>query len=99
MDSYMAVTAHYILETPSAIILKSCLIAFRYVAGSHDGTTIGQTFLNILEELGLEHKIGQITSDNASNNVSVMEWIESALTECGIKFSAISNHDRYAIRI
>jgi hypothetical protein len=95
----MAITAHYILKMPSAIILKTRLIAFCFVPGSHDGPMIGNTFLDILETLGLEPKIGQITSDNASNNISAMEWIEDVLTARGIPFSSVSNHDRYAIHL
>jgi hypothetical protein len=93
----MGVTAHYIIEALSHIKLQSCLIAFRYILGSHDGAVIGRHFLDILTGLGIEHKIGMITSDNASNNNTALVWIEAALEERGIPFSCLSNHGRLVV--
>ena len=93
----MAVTAHYILETPSSVQLRSRLIAFRYVPGSHDGLTIGAVFIEILDEFQVLDKIGQITSDNASNNTSAMICMENVLDNRGIIFSRLANHSRYVL--
>lgn len=90
----MAVTAHYIHEARGRLLLRTRLIAFRHIRGSHEGVVIGQRFLEILTELGINHKIGQITADNASNNNTMLAWIEEALTESGIPFSRLENRIR-----
>lgn len=91
----MAVTAHYMHETTMKIKLQVRLIAFRHIPGSHEGIALGRHFVNILTDLQLHHKIGQITADNASNNNTMVEWIEEALTERGIEFSRLANRIRY----
>lgn len=87
----MAVTAHYIHETPSESKMRARLIAFRHIPGSHEGATIGSTFIEILRGLKIEHKIGQITADNASNNNTMLGWMEDALSEQSIAFSRLEN--------
>jgi hypothetical protein len=91
----MAVTAHYFVETTVKIWLRTRLIAFRHVPGSHTGIVLGYHFHDILVEFGIDHKVGQITADNASNNNTMMTWIEDALTERGVSFSRLSNRIRY----
>jgi hypothetical protein len=93
----MAVTAHYVHETPAKLQLRCRLIAFRHIPGSHEGIIIGQHFVNILIELKIDHKVGQITADNASNNNTMLGWIEDALAERGIAFSRVANRLRYVL--
>jgi hypothetical protein len=93
----MAVTAHYIHETPSQLKCRARLIAFRHIPGTHEGAAIGSHFVDILVGLKIEHKVGQITADNASNNNTMVGWIEDALTARSIPFSRLSNRLRYVI--
>jgi hypothetical protein len=92
----MAVTAHFVRERDSAWTLEARLIAFESMPGSHDGETLGNTFVDILERHKLAHKVGQITADNASNNGSMMEAMENALLARGIPFSRSENRVRCA---
>jgi hypothetical protein len=92
----MAVTAHFVQEKDSGWTLEARLIAFKSMPGSHDGVTLGNTFVDILEQHKLTHKVGQITADNASNNGSMMEAMENALISCGIPFSRTENRVRCA---
>lgn len=80
----MAITAHWV---DSNFALQARLIAFQYMPGSHDGATLGNAFVKILREHQLDHKVGQITADNASNNGTMMEAMETALITNGIEFS------------
>jgi hypothetical protein len=91
----MAITAHYVHEGPSRLKLHVRLIAFRHIPGSHEGAAIGYHFVDILTDLKLENKIGQITADNASNNHTMIGWIEDALVERGIPFCRLANRIRY----
>lgn len=56
----MAVTAHYIaesMEQRGQLELRGRLIAFRHVKGKHDGSNLGDTFVEILKEWGIERKV------------------------------------------
>ncbi|KIM42939.1 hypothetical protein M413DRAFT_18544 [Hebeloma cylindrosporum] len=52
-------------------------------------------FFKIVEELGVLHKIGVITMDNASNNNTFMEELEEVLIERGIPFDRDGNRIRW----
>lgn len=60
--------------------------------GQHTGVALGHTFVDILEKYGLEHKVGQITADNTSNNAKMTEVIQEVLQTRGIKFSRWENY-------
>jgi hypothetical protein len=90
----MAITAHFIQEKESGWTLEARLVAFHSMPGSHDGESLGNTFVDILEKLELTHKVGQITADNASNNGTMTEAMENALTARGIPFSRADNRVR-----
>ncbi|EPQ60967.1 hypothetical protein GLOTRDRAFT_30409, partial [Gloeophyllum trabeum ATCC 11539] len=51
-------------------------------------------FLKVVKDLGLLHKIGMITCDNASNNDTKMEHIELLLKQRGIPFDRHGNRIR-----
>ncbi|KAF5347184.1 hypothetical protein D9758_011063 [Tetrapyrgos nigripes] len=48
--------------------LRSQLVAFRRIEGSHTGANIAGIFTGVLKDLGAQNSIGMITLDNASNN-------------------------------
>ncbi len=62
LESYMAVTAHYVLRTGKHLHVHSNLVAFRYIDGSHSGANIGKEFVRILEEIDCLHKVCFIAS-------------------------------------
>lgn len=57
----MAVTAHFMANTPSPVgpllTLQTRLVAFRVLHGSHTGINIGKAFVKILEEINCLHKV------------------------------------------
>jgi len=92
LKSYMAVTAHYAAKSPSGhLVLKSQLIAFRHLHGSHTGINIGKVFVQIIKEIGCLHKILMITLDNTSNNYTFMEQIAVELHWLNIPFDEEGN--------
>jgi hypothetical protein len=91
----MAITAHYINQSGDRWILEARLIAFQYMPGSHDGMTLGSTFVDILKRHKIAHKVGQVTADNASNNGTMTDAIESGLHANRIPFSSLENRIRY----
>ncbi|KAF8691107.1 Encoded by, partial [Rhizoctonia solani] len=86
--SFMSVTAHYVNELG---LLRDHLIAFRKLDGHHSGINIGQSLHQVLQELGVAHKIGYITLDNASNNHTAMITLADKLSPHGITFSPENN--------
>ena len=55
----MAVTAHYTTKCSKTgnLILKSQLVAFRHLQGSHTGVNIGKVLVRVIKEVGCLHKV------------------------------------------
>jgi hypothetical protein len=94
LHPFMSITAHFIKDSKSKLTLEARLICFKYMPGSHDGASLGKAFVEILRKYGLTEKVGQITSDNASNNHSMTKEIEAILRAEGIYFSSFGSHIR-----
>jgi hypothetical protein len=76
------------------LVLRSALVAFRYVEGEHSGANLAKIMQDILANLDCLGRIGTITLDNASNNNTLMESMEENLTALGIAFSKDENRIR-----
>ncbi|KAL1738946.1 ribonuclease H-like domain-containing protein, partial [Schizophyllum fasciatum] len=95
LESYLAVTAHYIHTTPAGQdVLKARLVAFHHLEGSHTGENMGRAFISIVEKLGCMAKISSITLDNASNNGTLMSEVASTLAGLEIPFDVDGNRIR-----
>lgn len=58
LQGYMAITAHYMgYNDDGHLVLKSRLVAFRYVPGSHDGEHMASVFLDVLKELDVVDRV------------------------------------------
>lgn len=53
----MAVTAHYSVEVNKRLVLRTRLIAFRHVGGSHTGKRLAEEFLAILKQFRLCERV------------------------------------------
>ena len=54
----MAVMLHFcVKDQHRRLVIRSRLGAFRHVRGSHDGPTLASHFIEVLDELGLLHKV------------------------------------------
>jgi hypothetical protein len=53
MESYMAITAHYLAKDSISgnLVLRAQLVAFRELEGSHTGRNIAKVFLQVLKEI------------------------------------------------
>ncbi|KAL1732077.1 hypothetical protein EV714DRAFT_190131, partial [Schizophyllum commune] len=57
LQPYMAVTAHYMARDKNGSdVLRSTLIAFRYLPCSHTGKNIADAFMSVLDDLKICHK-------------------------------------------
>ena len=59
--SYLAITAHWIAkcEDTEALALKTALIAFHHLCGDHDGMTLADVILLLLDRAGITIKVQQ----------------------------------------
>jgi hypothetical protein len=86
MTFFMAVTVHWIACTHGGTLeLKTALGGFRWVKESHSGENIMACLVDILKELDILERIGGITLDNASNNNTAMDFLETHLGTLGIR--------------
>jgi hypothetical protein len=57
-QSFMAITAHWMAKGSSnQLELCSALIAFRGVDGCHTGDNLGQILFDIIQDVGIAHKV------------------------------------------
>lgn len=69
-DPFLCVTLHFInLDW----ILKSQVIAFRYIPGKHSGVSIAVVLEEIVKEYEIKERILTVTMDNASNNDKLVD--------------------------
>lgn len=61
MESYMAVTAHFISKSPTNdLTMETQLVAFRKLDGSHTGINIAQNFIRIMREIDCLNNVSDI---------------------------------------
>lgn len=73
---FVGVTYHYI---DSDWNLNSGLLAFDIIEGDHSGANLGLLLLNVFRRYNIQHKVLAITTDNASNNDTMMGYMEDEL--------------------
>ncbi|OJT08055.1 Zinc finger BED domain-containing protein RICESLEEPER 2 [Trametes pubescens] len=76
-DGYFAVTGHWIEEdvnNPDKWELQTALLGFVRMNCSHSGRHLGLALFRIADRLGIAHKIGYVTCDNATNNDTMMQF-------------------------
>jgi hypothetical protein len=57
LEGYMAVTAHYMIEAGGQLSLRSRLVAFRHIKGSHTGENLAKEFYNVLCRFKVSHRV------------------------------------------
>ncbi|KAG2211386.1 hypothetical protein INT46_001617 [Mucor plumbeus] len=81
---FMGITAHYIDKNWQP---QQITIANKHMKNaSHSGKDLGNLFLAVLDDYGIKSKLFCITTDNASNNGSMAEYIEK-VAEKDLSFS------------
>ncbi|TFY81893.1 hypothetical protein EWM64_g2114, partial [Hericium alpestre] len=73
VDAYFAMMAHWIEEGANGTWkLQSALIRFTRLNSTHSGLRLGQALYKVALHVGVVHKIGHVSCDNASNNGTMM---------------------------
>ncbi|XP_078436357.1 putative transcriptional regulator tpeD [Wolffia australiana] len=83
--SFIGLTVHWI-DTDWK--LCECVLAIRQLEGSHTGECLSEIVLEVLAEFKLSEKLCAITTDNASNNTTMMAILERELRPVNARFTA-----------
>jgi len=89
--AFLGITVHWIDDDFN---LHNTLFDFIKMDGSHTGVNLAKYFVESVKSMGCEHKIMAITTDNASNNITMMNEIETQLALMGITINKESVHVR-----
>lgn len=79
--SYVAVTGHFI-GTDGAIV--HTLLDFQFFPHPHAGPDINNILQCVVLDFKLKDKVAAITTDNASNNITMMEYLERTTGTIGV---------------
>ena len=55
--SYLAITAHWIVNETGSLRSRAALIAFHCLRGGHDGKTVGKIVVNLLDRAAIMVKV------------------------------------------
>ncbi len=83
--SFLAITCYYITDDWE---YKEELIGFEPVKGTHPGENLAYKVQDVLTRLNLKHRLLAITADNASNNDTLRQSLESWPGKQHISWSA-----------
>jgi hypothetical protein len=61
--------------------MQEGLLAFKHLKGDHDGLSLSKAMIEVLEELGIADRLLGVTADNASNNTTMMSYLETYYNE------------------
>ncbi|KAF5314033.1 hypothetical protein D9611_006951 [Ephemerocybe angulata] len=79
-DAYFAVTRHWVEEDKKGQwSLQSALLGFTQMNTAHNGVRLGRALHRIVKRVGIAHKVGAVTCDNASNNTTMLEHFEMVI--------------------
>ena len=70
--------------------LRSALLGFHRLRGSHTGESLARTVLYLLDHAGVTTKTGHFTLDNAENNKTMMEHLEKLLDACELPLDFVA---------
>jgi hypothetical protein len=73
---FMGITGHWITDDWK---LSSALIGFEYVEGEHSGSHLADFIINVLDRYEIADRLLAVTTDNASNNDTLVKTLEDRL--------------------
>ena len=85
-QAFMAITAYFI---DSGWNYRELLLGFEPLHGPHSGTNLSDVLLQLLKERNLLNRIFTVTTDNATNNDTLIRGLQDVLLSTG----AISSRD------
>src|SRR5450432_3197781 len=90
--SILVVIGHWLTED---FVYKERVLEFAEIEGPKSGENMAGIVLELLQELDIESKVITITSDNASNNETMIDAIDSSLLERFPRSNNLLNMPRF----
>jgi hypothetical protein len=78
--SIMAIVGHW---TNSEFKVETATLGMKEIFGEHKGEHLAPVIYKLLQEYGIEDKVGWFQSDNASNNNTMLRHLNRAIQENG----------------
>jgi hypothetical protein len=75
-QAFMAITGYFIDDEWN---YREILLGFEPLHGSHSGTNLSTVLFDLLQQYEITDRVLSITTDNASNNVTLMESIQDSI--------------------
>lgn len=85
-QAFMAITGYFLDKDWE---YREVLLGFEPLHGSHTGVNLSTTVLQILQEHGITDRILSITTDNATNNNTMMANIQDTILSQGLSSTSI----------
>jgi hypothetical protein len=92
MTAYLAVTAHWITAD---WVLRSEVLGFSELEGSHSGENIGQELNDLIKKFEISDRLQNITADNVSVNDKAVCIVGNELDVDGYAFDAQEQRSQY----
>lgn len=92
--SFMGIVATFITEKWE---YREALIGFEYLDGDHSGKELAATVRRVISQHKLDGRVHSITTDNASNNTTMMAKITDMITELSSDGTNFYNGNVYHI--
>lgn len=81
-DGYFTATGSWIEEVSEGHWEEqSAILGFVRMNNAHNGRRLGTALFKICDRLGIAHKIGWVTCDNATNNTTMMYHFATMIFE------------------
>ncbi|CAG7716529.1 unnamed protein product [Allacma fusca] len=78
---------------------EEILLDLAILKGRHSGKILAESLVKVFEDYQILGKISTITTDNASNNITMMKELESIMSEKGVNFKSILEKRKTALAI
>ncbi|GBB87371.1 hypothetical protein RclHR1_13820001 [Rhizophagus clarus] len=87
--SFLAITVHWITKNWR---LQDKLLDFIDLSGPYSDENLCNAFVRSCHKFGILTKIFAVTSDNTSNNITFMKYLENTCQRKNISFNATNSH-------
>ena len=85
-QAFMAITGYFLDQDRE---YREVLLGFEPLHGSHTGSNLSTTVSQILEEYGIAERILSITTDNATNNNTMMMGVHDTIQSQGLSDASV----------
>lgn len=76
--AFMAITGYFI---DAEWVYREVLLGFKPIYGTHTGANLSAALMEILTEHKIQNRIFGVTTDNASNNKTLVEALQQSLLQ------------------